>query len=115
MAIHSKSLALNDSVAGTTAGTADTLYTATNVEATITAFTAHNSHGAAVEVFVYILPSGVAATAVDPIAVQSVAAGSTAIISHALGHTVPKKGSIAAYAGTTAVIRLTASGCEQST
>ena len=115
MPIHSKSLALNDQIAGTTAGMEDTLYTATNVEATITAFTAHNNHGSSVDVFIYILPSGTAATAVKPVAVQSIAAGATAIISHALGHTVPKNGTVAAYAGTTAVIRLTASGYEQST
>lgn len=114
MAYSLKSLALNDEIAGTSAGSSDTLYTATNVIAQIDMATAYNSSVSAEDIYIYVLPSGVAATSVNPVSKVNVAANSTAILSQLIGHKVPAGGSVQAYAGTTAVISVTISGGEQN-
>lgn len=108
------SLSLNTNVAGTADSAADTIYTATGVVTSIEALTAYNSHSGAVTVYVYILPSGGDATTVDPVATQSIAAGSNASISDIIGQVVPLDGTVKAYASTGNVISITASGLERS-
>ena len=112
MSVAIKQLVANDQIAGTAAGSTDTLYTASNLTAQINAATAYNADASAVTLTLYILPSGVAATSVDPVSVQSIAAGESAILSDLIGHAIPKDGTLEAYAGTTNVIRVTASGIE---
>jgi hypothetical protein len=111
MAVTPKSLALNDQIAGTSDAATDTLYTANNGTAQIDAFTAINTSVSAVDISIYILPSGVAATAASPVIV-SVPANSQVIIADLIGHKIPKSGSIEAFAGTTNVLRVIASGVE---
>ena len=108
------SLSLNQGVSGTADSAADTIYTATGVVASVDALTAYNSHSGAVTVYLYILADGVAATSVDPVATQSIAAGASASITDILGQVVPLNGTIAAYASTGSVISITASGLERS-
>jgi hypothetical protein len=100
MPITMKELVTNDTIAGSTAGTVDTLYTATGVRAHITAFTVANVSASPVTLTVYILASGVAATAAGPVAVQSIPALGTAIVSDVLGHIVPTGGTIKAFTST---------------
>lgn len=111
MAVTPKSLALNDQISGTAAGSTDTLYTASNVTAQIDAFTVTNTDASAVNINLFILPSGTAATSVDPI-IKSVPANSQVIVSEIIGHKIPKDGSLQAFAGTTNVLRATVSGVE---
>jgi hypothetical protein len=111
MAVAPKSLALNDQIAATTAGTAETLYTAANVTAQIDALTVVNPSGSGINISLFILADGVAATAVDPF-VKTIPANSSVIISELIGHKIPKGGSLAAFAGTTNELRVTASGVE---
>jgi hypothetical protein len=112
MSVSIKQLVSNDQIAGTSAATTDTLYTASNVTAQLNAATAYNGHASAVTVSFYILPTGIAATAVDPVAVQTITNGESAIIADLIGHVIPKNGTLEAFAGTTAVIRVSASGIE---
>ena len=111
MAVTPKSLALNDQITGTAAASADTLYTANNGVAQIDAFTVVNPSGSGVEISIYILPDGVAATTVDPI-FKTVAANTQLIVPEVIGHKVPKLGTIQAFAQTTNVLRVIASGVE---
>lgn len=105
-------LALNDLVTGTTAGTVDTIYANTNGVAQINSAACVNNSGSSVLLSVYILASGVAATSVDPIWKQTIAAGETATLDGLVGQQVPNGGSIRAFAGTTNVLRITISGIE---
>lgn len=111
MAVAPASLALNDELTATTVGAAETLYTSSNVITQIDAVTVTNAHGSAVDVSLYILASGEAATAADPI-IKSIPAGGQAIISELIGHKIPKGGTIQGFAGTTNVLRVTASGVQ---
>ena len=111
MAVTPKSLALNDQITGTTNATTDTLYTANNGTAQIDAFTVINTTGGAADISIYILPTGVAATAAYPMIV-SVPANSQVIIPDLIGPKIPKGGAIEAFAGTTNVLRVIASGVE---
>ena len=112
MPVSIKQLVSNGQIVGTTDATADTLYTASNLVAQINAFTAHNANVSAVTLSVYILTDGVDASAVDPVAVESIPAGESLIFSDLLGHVIPKDGTLEAFAGTTNVVRVTASGLE---
>jgi len=112
MSVSIKQLVGNDQIAGTTDATVDTLYTASNLTAQISAATVYNAHGSAVTISFYILPNGVAATAVDPVAVQSIATVESAIITDLIGHVIPKDGTLVAFAGTTNVLRASVSGLE---
>lgn len=112
MSLSFKALASNSQVSATSAAAANTVYTATNVHAQITGFTAYNSAAASVVLSLYILTSGQSAASVLPIASQRIQPGTSAVIKDILGHVVPKNGTIKAFAGTTNVIRLTASGVE---
>lgn len=111
MGVTVKSLALNDQIAGTSAAATDTLYTAPAV-AQIDQATAYNAHTSAVLLSIYILASGVAATSVNPAWVQSIATGESVVLDGIIGHKVPLGGSIQAFAGTTAVVRVSISGAE---
>jgi hypothetical protein len=112
MSVSIKQLVANDQITGITDATVDTMYTASNLTAQINAATVHNSDVSAVDISVYILPSGVAATAVDPVAVQNIAAGESEVLADLIGHVVPKDGTLVAFAGTTNVLRVTVSGLE---
>lgn len=114
MSITHKNLCLNDQIAGTADSSVDTLYTSSNVAAVINQATAYNGHTGAVVLYVYILASGSAATSVDPVAIKTVNNGETVTLADLLGHTVPKNGTIKAYAGTTNVVRVSISGVEIS-
>ncbi len=111
MAVTYKSLALNDLIAGTSSAGVDTLFTASSGVAQINTMTAYNNSGSSVRLSVYILGSGVTAASVDPIWAQDIAATSSAVI-NVIGHLVPNGGSLAAFAGTTNVIRVSVSGIE---
>lgn len=112
MPVNLKSMALNSLIAGTTAGTATTVYTANNGIGQIDQATAYNSDAAAITLYIYILPSGTAATAVDPIDSVSVPAGQSVILNKLISHKVPSLGSVQCYAGTTNKIRVSLSGVE---
>ena len=113
MAYQLKSLAINDQITGTAFGSADVLYTATNVTAQIDMATAYNNDGSAVIITVFILDSGQSAAADNEITNVSVPAGDSVILTELIGHKVPSGGTIEAFAGTTNVIRVTISGGEQ--
>lgn len=114
MAVNVTALATNDQIAGTSDASPDTLYTATGVKAQIAQITAYNAHTAPVAVSVYIVESGGTAAAIDPVAVQSIPNGAASSIVEMIGHVVPDGATIQAFAATTAVIRITASGIEYS-
>lgn len=115
MAYELQSLALNDTITGTTSGTTDTLYTASKVITQIDMVTAYNSSGTAATIDVYIVPSGGTASGTNPIiSGKSVGNGATVILSELIGHKVPIDGTIQAFASTTNVIHVTISGGEQA-
>lgn len=115
MGVTVKNLALNDQIAGTSSAAVDTLYSApAGAVGVIEQATAYNAYGSAVVLTLYILASGVAATSVDPVEVVTINAGEAAILTRLIGHRVPKGGSLAAFAGTTAVVRVSVSGSEVS-
>lgn len=116
MPIVIKDLCTNHNIAATTAGSAETLYTATACRTRIDAMTVANIGAAATTIYVYVLASGVTpSTPAAPTAVQSIAAGTTAIISDVLGHVVPVDGTIRVYSSLTLNLFVTnISGCEIS-
>lgn len=110
MAVSIASFALNDVISGTSDAAVDTLYFANQVSGQINACTVYNAHTSPVEVSFYILTFGGDATAVEPVAVQTITNGTSAVITGLLGHVIPKNGGLFAFAGTTAVLSVTASG-----
>lgn len=113
MAVDYTNFAINDSITGTAAASADTLYSSSNGRALINQATAHNADTtSSVTVYFYILPSGVAAADVAPIWKQVIAAGGSVILDGLLGHVVPSGGSIQAYASTADDAKVTLSGAE---
>lgn len=112
MAVTYKSFTLNDQITGASNAAVDTLMTASSGVAQINTATVYNSSASSIKLSVYILASGIAATAVDPVWTQDVPATSSAIISGLIGHLVPNLGSLAAFAGTTNVLRVSVSGIE---
>lgn len=112
MAVSYKSFDLNDLIAGTSNAAVDTLLTSSSGVAQINTATVYNNSGSSVKLSVYILASGVAASSVDPLWTQDIPATSSAILTGLIGHVVPNLGTLAAFAGTTNVLRVTVSGIE---
>ena len=110
MAITLSSLVLNDQIAGTTSGTTDTLYTSTGVITQIDQATAYNAHSSPVLLSVYIVPSGGSAASLDPVCVATINNAESAILTELIGHKMPSGSTLEAFAGTTAVVRVTVSG-----
>lgn len=104
--------AINDQITATSSASPDTLYTNSSGSGHVEAATAYNSSGSSVLLSVYILPSGVAASSVDPAWVQTIAATSAVILDGLIGRQVPNGGTIKAFAGTTNVIRVNIDGQE---
>lgn len=112
MAVTVKSLALNDLIAGTAAGSADTLYTANNGIAQISQATAYNKGAGANDLYVYVMASGGSPGTDNILTKISVPAGESVVISKLVGHHVPKSGFVAMYAATTNEVTVTLSGVE---
>lgn len=114
MPVTHLALATNDQIASVTAGSPDTVYTATGVKACVTACTASNGAISNARINVYLLPSGATPTSDMVIATLVVPAYSTVIVGDILGHVVPVGGTIKAYSDVASAIRLTVSGFEIS-
>lgn len=112
MSVTYRSFTLNDQITGISNAAVDTLLTANSGVAQISTATAYNSSASSIKLSIYILGAGIAATAVDPVWTQDIPATSAAIISGLIGHLVPNLGSLAAFAGTTNVLRMSVSGME---
>ena len=112
MSVAIKALASNDLITSITDASPDTVYAATNVTAQVNACSAINTHTSAVVLSLYIVVFGGTAAAVDPIAVQTIAPGESAIISDILGHVVPLGGAIFAIADVADKVRVSVSGIE---
>lgn len=112
MPVKYKNLSINDLIVATTAAAPDDCYINTNGVAQINSSTATNNSVSSVEVFIYVLPSGVTAASVDPAWRQVIPANSTVSLDGLIGKIVPNLGAIRAYAGTTNVIRLNIDGIE---
>lgn len=107
-----KSLATNDLISGTSDAAVDTLYFANSVTAQLNTVTCYNSHTLPVKVTFYIAQFNVAVTGHKPAWVQTIAAGKSEIIAGLAGHVIPFAGALQAFAGTTNVIQVNASGME---
>lgn len=88
----------------------DLIYTSNNGVGNISAATARNTSGQAVELSVYIRGDADTTGTAAPIDSVSIPAGETCTITKLIGHNVPFTGSIQADADTTGVIELTISG-----
>jgi hypothetical protein len=112
MSINIKPLATNDNIVSVTSATPDLVYTSTGIKTHITAFTVANIGASATTIYVAVLTSAQDASTSGAVAVQSIPAGSTAIIGDVLGHVVPKDGTIEVWSSTTLNLFVSASGFE---
>jgi len=113
MAVKYVNLCINDLISSITDASPDLLFTSQSGNAQINSSTVTNNSGSSAELFIYVLPTGVAATSVDPAWRQVIAADSTVSLDGLIGKIVPNLGTIVAYADTTAVLRVTIDGITQ--
>lgn len=97
----------------TVAATTTTYYTVpTNVTTTLTQFALHNTSASAVQVTVYLVPSGGSAGVTNQIFKQTIAALETKIVYGALNASLESAATIQAIADTASVVALHISGRE---